>query len=59
MLFGSKKLIKENHAQYFLNGNVIEYSNNFKYLGLEFTDNLDISIFFIEKFQSVSKSFFH
>ena len=38
--------------------NVIEYTNNLKYLGLEFTHNLDMSSFFIEKFQSVSKSFF-
>ena len=58
MMFGSKKQVKENSAQFFLNGKEIEYTDNFKYLGLEFTHNLDMSNFFIKKFQGVSKSFY-
>jgi hypothetical protein len=58
MMFGTKKQLIENRAQFFLNGKEIEYTDNFKYLGLECTYNLDMASFFIKKFQNVSKSFY-
>ena len=53
-----KKQLVENRAKFFLNGKKIEYTDNFKYLGLEFTYNLDMASFFVKKFQGVSNSFY-
>ena len=58
MLFGSKKQLKQNNAIFILNGEEISYTDKFKYLGLEFTYYMDMSCFFISKFQNVSKSFY-
>jgi hypothetical protein len=45
-MFGTKKQLIENRAQFFPNGKDIEYTDNFKYLGLQFTYNLDMESFF-------------
>jgi hypothetical protein len=55
IVFGSKK---ENNYNLLLNGLPLSYSNNIKYLGIEFNNNLEFSDFFIDKFKTVSNSFF-
>jgi hypothetical protein len=41
-----------------LNNQLISFTDCFKYLGLEFNAKLDMSSFFIKKFQNVKNSFF-
>ena len=55
IVFGS---CKYNSSIFLLNNLKINYTNKFKYLGLTFTSNLNMSEFFKDKFQSVKKSFF-
>jgi hypothetical protein len=55
VVFGSNKFSK---TKFYLNGLPLTYSNNIKYLGIEFNNNLDFSYFFIYKFKAVSNSFF-
>ena len=55
IVFGNKK---ENNFNLLLNGLPLTYSNNIKYLGIEFNNNLEFSDFFIDKFKTVSNSFF-
>ena len=55
IVFGSSKY---NSLIFLLNNLKINYTDKFKYLGLTFTSNLNMSEFFIDKFQSVKKSFF-
>jgi hypothetical protein len=55
IVFGSNKFSK---TKFYLNGLPLTYSNNIKYLGIEFNNNLDFSYFFIDKFKAVSNSFF-
>ena len=56
IVFGNKK---ENNFNLFLNGLPLTYSNNIKYLGIEFNNNLEFSDFFIDKFKTISNSLFH
>ena len=56
IVFGNKKEINFNLL---LNGLPLTYSNNIKYLGIEFNNNLEFSDFFIDKFKTISNSLFH
>ena len=53
MIFGTKKQIKNNLVTFNLYKEEIQYTDVLKYLGLEFTFNMDMDNFFIEKFKSV------
>jgi hypothetical protein len=55
IVFGTSKF---NNTNFLLNNLSLTYSNKFKYLGIDFTHDLNFSNFFLNKFQSVSKSFF-
>ena len=55
MVFGKIKL---NNTIFKLNNQIISSTDCFKYLGLEFNSKLDMSSFFIKKFQNVKNSFF-
>jgi len=55
MVFANNKL---NDTIIILNGLPLSNSNSIKYLGIEFSYNLNLSNFFINKFSSVSKSFY-
>ena len=55
IVFGSSKY---NNSVFLLNNLKISYTSNFKYLGLTFTPNLNMSNFFIDKFQNVKNSFY-
>jgi hypothetical protein len=55
LVFGSKKVNKFNLL---LNGLPLSYSNNIRYLGIEFINNLEFSDFFIGKFLTVFNAFF-
>ncbi len=50
MVFGNSKL---NNFNFLLNDRPITFSNNYKYLGIEFDINLDFFNFFIKKFGKV------
>ena len=54
-VFGSNKF---NDSIIMINGLILSYTPIFKYLGLEFTPDLNMSNFFIEKFNNVKKSYF-
>ena len=55
IVFGSNKF---NNSSLLLNNSELSFTSNIKYLGLEFNANFDMSNFFLNKFNSVSKSFF-
>jgi hypothetical protein len=55
MVFGSSKF---NNTKFFLNGLPLKFSNNVKYLGIEFNRYLNFSNFFIDRFKNVSNSYF-
>jgi hypothetical protein len=55
IVFGKKKY---NNIILKLNNQLISFTDCFKYLGLEFNTKLDMSTFFIKKFQNVKNSFF-
>ena len=55
IVFGSNKF---DDACLHLGGLQLPFSSLFKYLGIEFTRDLNMSQFFIDKFSSVRKSFF-
>ena len=55
IVFGTSKF---NNTNFLLNNLSLTYSNNIKYLGIDFTHDLNFSNFFLNKFQSVSNSFF-
>ena len=55
IVFGSNKL---NNTNFILNNLSLSYCNNIKYLGVEFTNNLNFNDFFLKKFLSVTNSFF-
>jgi hypothetical protein len=55
IVFGSNKF---SNSKLYLNGRLLTFSNNIKYLGIEFNNKLDFSNFFIDKFKAVSNSFF-
>jgi hypothetical protein len=55
MVFGTRKY---DNSIFLLNNSKINYTDKFKYLGLTFSPDLNMSEFFIEKFQNVKKSFF-
>jgi hypothetical protein len=55
MVFANNKL---NDTIIILNGLPLSNSNSIKYLGIEFSYNLNLSNFFINKFSSVSKFFY-
>ena len=55
IVFGSNKF---NDSIFTLNGLPLLFSNNIKYLGIEFNRFLNFSNFFIDKFKNVSNSFF-
>ena len=55
IVFGKKKY---NNIILKLNNQLISFTECFKYLGLEFNAKLDMSSFFIKKFQNVKNSFF-
>ena len=50
--------MKHNNISLKLNNQIINFTDRFKYLGLEFNEKLDMSSFFIKKFQNVKNSFF-
>ena len=55
IVFGSNKF---NSTIFILNDIPLNFSNNIKYLGIEFNSNLNFSNFFIKKFQCVTNSYF-
>jgi len=55
MVFGSSKF---NNTKFFLNDLPLKFSNNVKYLGIEFNRYLNFSNFFIDRFKNVSNSYF-
>ena len=55
IVFGSRKY---DNSIFILNNQKISYTDKFKYLGISFSRDLNMSEFFIEKFQNVKKSFF-
>jgi hypothetical protein len=55
IVFGSRKY---DNSIFLLNNSKINYTDKFKYLGLTFSPDLNMSEFFIDKFQNVKKSFF-
>ena len=55
IVFGS---CKYNNSIFLLNNSQLNFTEKFKYLGLIFTPFLNMSSFFIDKFQSVKNSFF-
>jgi hypothetical protein len=55
IIFGK---MKHNNISLKLNNQIINFTDRFKYLGLEFNVKLDMSVFFIKKFQNVINSFF-
>ena len=55
IVFGSNKL---NNSIFLLNNLPLTYTDNFKYLGLEFKFDLNMSDFFLNKFSSVKNSYF-
>ena len=55
IVFGSTKYTD---SIFLLNNMPIGYTDKFKYLGIEFTKYLDMSEFFLSKFQSVKNSYF-
>jgi hypothetical protein len=55
IVFGSTKF---DNACLELGGLQLPFANSFKYLGLEFTRDLNMSKFFLDKFSRVHKSFF-
>ena len=55
IVFGSNKY---NEKIFLLNNKKKEYTDKFKYLGLILTPNLNMSQFFVEKFQKVKNSFY-
>ena len=55
IIFGK---MKSNNIILKLNNQLISFTDCFKYLGLEFNSKLDMSSFFIKKFQMVKNSFF-
>ena len=55
IVFGTNRL---NDTRLFLNNSPLNYTSSFKYLGLEFNYNLNMSSFFLKKMESVRKSFF-
>ena len=55
IVFGKNKY---NNIILKLNNQLISFTECFKYLGLEFNAKLDMSSFFIKKFQNVKNSFF-
>jgi hypothetical protein len=55
MVFGSHKF---NNNIFLLDSRPLSFSTNIKYLGIEFNKDLNFSNFFINKFQSVSNSYF-
>ena len=55
IVFGTRKY---DNSIFLLNNSKINYTDKFKYLGLTFSPDLNMSEFFIEKFQIVKKSFF-
>jgi hypothetical protein len=55
MVFGSHKF---NNNIFLLDSRPLSFSTNIKYLGIEFNKDLNFSNFFINKFQSISNSYF-
>jgi hypothetical protein len=55
IVFGTRKY---DNSIFLLNNSKINYTDKFKYLGLTFSPDLNMSEFFIDKFQNVKKSFF-
>ena len=55
MVFGTSKF---NNTSFLLSNLPLTYSNTIKYLGIDITHDLNFSNFFLNKFQSVSNSFF-
>ena len=55
MVFGSNKF---NNNIFILNNLPLSYTDSIKFLGIEFNKDLNFSNFFINKFQSVSNSYF-
>ena len=55
IIFGK---MKSNNIILKLNNQLISFTDCFKYLGLEFNSKLDMSSYFIKKFQMVKNSFF-
>jgi hypothetical protein len=55
IVFGSRK---HDNSTFLLNNIKIDYTDKFKYLGLTFSPNLNMSEFFRDKFQIVKNSFF-
>jgi hypothetical protein len=58
MMFGTIKQLKLNKQSFSLYGKIINYTDKFKYLGLEFSFNMDMSNFLFDKFKNVSNSFY-
>ena len=57
MVFGNaRKKYKE--AKVFLNNIELKHTDLVKYLGIVFSNNLNMSSFFINKFNSVSKAYY-
>ena len=55
IVFGTNRF---NDSLIYLNNQPLTYTSSFKYLGLEFSYNLNMSSFFLNKFESVRKAFF-
>ena len=55
MVFGTRKY---DNSIFLLNNSKINYTDKLKYLGLTFSPDLNMSEFFIDKFQNVKKSLF-
>ena len=55
IIFGSNKY---KDSIFYLNKKQITFTDNFNYLGIEFSYNLNMSDYFLNKFQAVKNSFF-